>query len=131
MSGVLLSLLAGVLSATGVYLLLSRHMLRVVFGVTLLGTAANLVVFASGGLLPEAAPLIAKGASAPGAPVANPLPQALVLTAIVIGFALAAFALALTLAAYRRLGTLDPEAMRVAEPRDPEELPAESGEAGR
>lgn len=118
MSGALLSILAGVLAATGVYLMLSNHLLRVVFGVILIGTAANVVVFAAGGLLPEAAPLIAEGDVAPAAAVANPLPQALVLTAIVIGFALAAFALALTAAAHRKLDTLDPEEMRTAEPRE-------------
>jgi len=118
MSGALLSVLAGVLTAAGVYLMLSRNMLRLVFGVTLIGTAANLVVFAAGGLTPEAAPLVAHGESVPPGIVANPLPQALVLTAIVIGFALSAFALALALAAHLRLGTIDPERMRVAEPEE-------------
>jgi multicomponent Na+:H+ antiporter subunit C len=50
--------------------------------------------------------------------VANALPQALVLTAIVIGFGLFAFALVLALRAYWSLGTLDTEEMRVAEPRE-------------
>ncbi len=121
MSQTAVALLAGVLTAAGVYLLLARHLLRVVLGVALIGTAANLVVFAAGSLTPAAAPLIPEGAAAPDGAVADPLPQALVLTAIVIGFGLAAFALALALAAHRRLGTVDPEAMRVAEP--PEEAP--------
>ncbi|MEL6217162.1 MAG: NADH-quinone oxidoreductase subunit K [Pseudomonadota bacterium] len=115
---VLLALTAGVLAAAGVYLMLAGHMLRLVFGVTLVGTAANLVVFVGGGLTRELPPLIGEGLTAPEGIVANPLPQALVLTAIVIGFGLAAFALALALAAERRLGTVDPEAMRVAEPED-------------
>lgn len=106
--------LAGLVAAAGVWLLLARHMLRMVFGVTLLGTAANLVVLVSGGLTPDAAPLVPDGLAAPAGAVASPLPQALVLTAIVIGFGLAAFALALALAAGRRLGTLDPEAMDAA-----------------
>jgi len=51
--------------------------------------------------------------------VANALPQALVLTAIVIGFGLFAFALALIFRTYAALGTVDSEAMRIAEPKEP------------
>jgi multicomponent Na+:H+ antiporter subunit C len=114
----LIALLAGLVAAAGVWLMLARHMLRLVFGVTLIGTAANLVVFVGGGLTEGAPPLVAEGLSAPESAVANPLPQALVLTAIVIGFGLAAFALALALAAQRRIGSVDPEAMRIAEPEE-------------
>ncbi|MGF1553475.1 MAG: NADH-quinone oxidoreductase subunit K [Paracoccaceae bacterium] len=120
-----LALLAGLLAACGVYLMLARHLLRLVFGVVLIGSAANLVVFVGGGLTEGAAPLIPDGRDAPEGPVANPLPQALVLTAIVIGFGIATFMLALARAAYRRLGTVDPEAMRVAEP-----VPAEGTPSG-
>ncbi|MEM6438782.1 MAG: NADH-quinone oxidoreductase subunit K [Pseudomonadota bacterium] len=116
----LFALVAGVLAACGVWLMLARHLLSLVFGVVLASSAANLVVFSGGRLMDGAAPLVPEGLEAPGAAVANPLPQALVLTAIVIGFGLTAFALALMLAANRRLGTVDPEEMRVAEPR-PEE----------
>jgi multicomponent Na+:H+ antiporter subunit C len=115
-----LALTVGVLAACGVWLMLARHLLSLVFGVVLVSSAANLVVFAGGRLMDGAAPLVPKGLEAPAEAVANPLPQALVLTAIVIGFGLTAFALALMLAAYRRLGTVDPEEMRVAEPRPKE-----------
>ncbi|MEM6488164.1 MAG: NADH-quinone oxidoreductase subunit K [Pseudomonadota bacterium] len=111
----LLAPLAGLMAAAGVWLMLSGHMLRVVFGIALLGSAANLVVFVGGRLTEGAAPLIAPGAALPDAATANPLPQALVLTAIVIGFGFAAFALSLAVAAHRRLGTVDTEAMQVAE----------------
>ncbi|MEM6972819.1 MAG: NADH-quinone oxidoreductase subunit K [Pseudomonadota bacterium] len=114
----LLAPLAGLLAATGVYLMLSGHLLRIVFGIVLLGSAANLTVFVGGRLTEGAAPLIPEGTAIPNAITANPLPQALVLTAIVIGFGLAAFALSLTLAAHRRLDTVDPEEMRIAEPRE-------------
>jgi multicomponent Na+:H+ antiporter subunit C len=120
-----LALLAGVLAATGVYLMLARHMLQVVFGVTLISSAASAVVFVSGRLSSVAPALVPLGAEAPPPDAANPLPQALVLTAIVIGFGLAAFALALAVSAHRRLGTADPEAMREAEPRAEGEAPAE------
>ncbi|MEM6679338.1 MAG: NADH-quinone oxidoreductase subunit K [Pseudomonadota bacterium] len=112
----ILALLCGVLAGTGVYMMLSGHMLRLVFGIVLLGSSANLAVFVGGRLTEGFAPLIPTGADVPDVVVANPLPQALVLTAIVIGFGFAAFALALALAAHRRLDTVDPEAMRTAEP---------------
>jgi len=111
------ALMAGILGASGAWLMLSRHLLSIVFGVTLLGSAANVVVFAGGRLVVGTPPLAPQGAAAPLEGAANALPQALVLTAIVIGFGLAAFALALALAASARLGKVDPEEMREAEPR--------------
>ncbi|SEA67172.1 NADH-quinone oxidoreductase subunit K [Rubrimonas cliftonensis] len=111
-----LALTVGVLAACGVWLMLARHLLRFVLGLTLLGAAANLSVFTAGRVTADAAPLIPEGAIALEGAAANPLPQALVLTAIVIGFGLSAFALALALAAQKRLGGVDPETMRVAEP---------------
>jgi multicomponent Na+:H+ antiporter subunit C len=59
--------------------------------------------------------------------VANALPQALVLTAIVIGFGLFAFALTLVYRGYQNLGTLDSDEMRLAEPREQTETPAPGG----
>jgi len=108
--------LAGLLAATGVYLAMAREALRLALGLTLIGTGANLAVFAVSGATQRAAPLIPLGADAPLGPTADPLPQALVLTAIVIGFGLSVFAVALAAAARRRLGTDDVEAMRAAEP---------------
>ena len=102
-----IAVLAGLLAAAGVWLMLARHLLRLVFGLTLLGSAANLVVFVGGGLTRGAAPLVTEGRVAPAGPVANALPQALVLTAIVIGFGLAIFSTALLLRAYRAVGSDD------------------------
>ena len=113
---VVLALLVGVLVATSVYLMLARNLLRFVFGLVLLSNAANLTIFASGRLTRANPPLVPEGLSAPPELVANALPQALILTAIVIGFGLLAFALALILRAYRTLGTLDSDEMRDAEP---------------
>ena len=118
----LFALLAGGLAAAGVRLMLAGHLMRLVFGIALLGTAANVVVFA-GGRVGETPPLVPEGLLAPEAAVANPLPQALVLTAIVIGFGLSCFALALALAAHRKLGVADPDAMRAAEPIARADLP--------
>ncbi|MEL6126464.1 MAG: Na+/H+ antiporter subunit C [Pseudomonadota bacterium] len=114
----LLAIAIGVLVAASVYLMLARNVLRFIFGLVLISNAANLIIFAGGRLTEGAPPLIAAGASAPEGVAANALPQALVLTAIVIGFGLFAFALVLVFRAFTTLGTLDSDAMRVAEPEE-------------
>lgn len=114
----LLSVLIGVLVTAAVYLMLARNLLRFLFGLILLSNAANLTIFVAGRLVPGAPPLVPDGADAPVGVVANALPQALVLTAIVIGFGLFAFALVLAFRAYQRLGTLNTDEMRVAEPQE-------------
>ena len=114
----LLALTIGILVACAVYLMLDRNILRFLFGLALLSNAVNLLIFASGRLTPGAPPLIDAGEYAPTGVVANALPQALVLTAIVIGFGLLAFTLALVYRTYRSLGTVNSDEMRVAEPVD-------------
>lgn len=86
-----LALTAGTLFAAGVYLMLQRPLLRVVLGFILVGHGANVVLLLSGG--PAGAPPVA-GETSP-AEAADPLPQALALTAIVITFAVTTFMLAL------------------------------------
>jgi multicomponent Na+:H+ antiporter subunit C len=113
---VVLALTVGILVAAAIYLMLDRNLLRFLFGLTLISNAANLAIFLSGRLLSGEPPLIEGGARLPEGPVANALPQALVLTAIVIGFGLFAFALVLMLRANSVLGTLETAKMRVAEP---------------
>ncbi len=88
-----LGILVGALAASGTYLLLQRERLPRALGLILMSHAANLLVFAMAGGQRLAAPIVPEGASAPPALATDPLPQALVLTAIVIGFALQAFAL--------------------------------------
>ena len=96
--------------------MLDRNVIRFLFGLILLSNAANLLIFLSGRLTAGAPPLIDEGLYAPTGLVANALPQALVLTAIVIGFGLLAFTLALVYRTYRSLGTVNSDEMRVAEP---------------
>lgn len=105
----LLALVVGVLTAAAVYSLLQRHLMRVVLGIVLLGNAVNLLILAAGRVGDTTPPIIPEGMTAPAGPIANPLPQALVLTAIVIGFGLAAFALLLVVRTHRSLGTVDVE----------------------
>ncbi|KJS45417.1 MAG: hypothetical protein VR70_00640 [Rhodospirillaceae bacterium BRH_c57] len=112
-----LPVLIGVLVACSIYLMLSRNLVRVVLGLSLLSNAVNLIIFTSGRLTRAIPPLVAEGGTLPPEGYANPLPQALVLTAIVIGFGLLAFALVLTYRAYQELGTVDTTAMRHAEPQ--------------
>lgn len=101
--------------AAGLYLALSRDVLRCVVGLALLGNAVNLLLLAAGRLGPAQPAVIELGGQVlQGA--ANPLPQALVLTAIVIGFALMCFALVLVMQLVRRVGTDDALALRLAEP---------------
>ncbi|AHB47636.1 cation:proton antiporter [Hyphomicrobium nitrativorans NL23] len=104
----------GVMIAVAAYLILSRNMLRVLLGLLVLGNAANLAIFLAGRLGSRVPPLVEAG-EATVAVSANPLPQALILTAIVISFSLVAFTAVLFENAYKRLGTLDPDAMRDAE----------------
>lgn len=114
----LLAFLIGIMVAGAIYLMLSGNLLRFLFGLILISNAANLTIFTAGRLTAGAPPLIPEGLNAPPDIVANALPQALVLTAIVIGFGLFAFALVLTFRAYRSLGTLEVDEMRIAEPRE-------------
>ena len=109
---VLLAIAVGVLFGGGVYLLQQRSLAQLVLGVVLMGHGANLAVFVVGGLVRGAPALVASGETAPPAGAADPLPQALVLTAIVIGFAFAAFAAALALRARRVVDNDDVDAMR-------------------
>ena len=87
-----LLLVMGVLFATGIYLLLERSLTRVLLGLLLIGNAANLLLLAAGGV-PGIVPLYVDGAAADS--YSDPLPQALMLTAIVITFAVTAFMLAI------------------------------------
>ncbi|EXI80897.1 MAG: Mrp complex subunit C1 [Candidatus Accumulibacter appositus] len=96
---VVLSIAIGVLTACGVFLILRSRTFPALLGLTLLSYAVNLFLFASGRLRIDAPPLIRAGAS-----YADPLPQALVLTAIVIGFGMTAYLAILALRALAESG---------------------------
>ena len=126
-----LSIAIGVLYAAATYLLLGRTLIRLVVGVFVLSNATNLLIFTAGRLTREVPPLIPEGGGPLPETVANPLPQALILTAIVIGFALFAFILVLTWRCWQELGTLDTDRMRAAEPRWLAETPHPRARARR
>ncbi|WP_157265656.1 NADH-quinone oxidoreductase subunit K [Azohydromonas aeria] len=118
--------------AAGVYLALSRDVLRCVVGLALSGAAVNLLLLAAGRLGPAQPALVPSGATVLDAAAANPLPQALVLTAIVIGLALLCFALVLVRCLVRDAGSDDALALRHAEPvpDHPVKPPLEDGRVG-
>lgn len=99
----------------GLFLLLSRQIVRIIFGVMLISAAVNLVIFLAGRIGPNPPPVMLPDETVLSAASANPLPQALVLTAIVIGFSLVAFAAALALQTFRSTGTLDSRELTQAE----------------
>lgn len=106
----------GGLVAASVYLLLQRNLLKLMFGLVLLSNAANLLIFTVGRLTRGAAPLIPESATVPPGAIANPLPQAMILTAIVISFGLLAFGLVLVYRANQTLGTVDSDLLAGAAP---------------
>lgn len=112
----ILAVVSGGIFASALYLMLSRNILRFVFGLGLMTNAVNLLIFTVGRPTRAEPPLIPAGATVPEPGVANALPQALILTAIVIGFGLLAFAAVLVYRNFEELDTMDPDAIRVAEP---------------
>jgi multicomponent Na+:H+ antiporter subunit C len=111
----LLAILSGLLFAAGVYLLLRRNLVRLVLGLILIGHAANLLLFITNGLHRAAPPIVKDGATALQPPYADPLPQALILTAIVISFGVFAFFLVLTKRVYQASGHDDLDKLREEE----------------
>ena len=103
----ILAIVAGLLFAAAVYLMLRRSIMKLALGLSLLANAANLVIFVSAGLTRGEPPLVAEGATAPAVGAADPLPQAMVLTAIVIGFSVLAFTLTLMHRVYQELDSDD------------------------
>ena len=105
MNEIVVACAIGTLTASGVWLLLRPRTFQVAIGLSLLSYAVNLFIFAMGRLRVGAAPIVTTGAAADPAALADPLPQALVLTAIVISFATTALFLVLLLAARGLTGT--------------------------
>lgn len=102
---VVLALGIGVLTASGVWLILRPRTFQLVLGLSLLSYAVNLFIYAMGRLRVDASPLLDTQAGVDPANYADPLPQALVLTAIVISFAMTALLLVVLIAARGLTGT--------------------------
>jgi multicomponent Na+:H+ antiporter subunit C len=112
----ILAVSCGVMVAASIYLMLSGNLIRFIFGLVLATNAVNLLIFVAGRLSEIRPPLIPEDAMVPAESLANAVPQALILTAIVIGFALLSFVFILFYKTYAALGTVDAETMRVSEP---------------
>lgn len=112
---IILATVIGSLYAAGLYLLMRRSLVKLIVGLVLLSQAANLLIFTAAGIRSTNPPLVPEGARAPVEDFADPLPQALILTAIVIGFGVIAFTLTLFQTAYRRVGTDDLDRMQATD----------------
>ncbi len=108
--------LTGIFFFVSIYLLMSRHIIRILLGAAILSNGVNLTIFTAGRITREVPPIIGSDAYVPVEGIANPLPQALVLTAIVIAFSFFAFLLVLVFRTYQELETDDTAEMREAEP---------------
>ena|SRR3712207_1583013 len=112
---IVLAFVIGGLYAVGVYLLLRRNLAKLILGLAILTNAANLLIFTVGGLTRARPPLVPQGQSQPLEATADPLPQALILTAIVIGFGVLAFAMVLAYRAYQAVGSDDLDDMNTTD----------------
>ena len=102
----LLAVTAGVLYATGLFLMLRRRLAQVIIGLSLLSNGSNVLILAASGVTRGKPPLITE-TSITAAQFADPVPQSLILTAIVIGFGVLAFALVLAHRVHRSTGSDD------------------------
>jgi multicomponent Na+:H+ antiporter subunit C len=117
----LLAIVAGALVAAGLYLMMRRSLVKLVLGLVLLGHAANLVIFTAGRLTRDEPPLIPyppDEVKTLAETAADPLPQALILTAIVIGFGMQAFAMVLLNRAYQAVQTDNMDSMNTTDTVD-------------
>ena len=108
----ILAITTGILFAAGFYLMLRRSLVKLMLGILFLSHAANLLIFCSAGIEYGKPPIIAEGLSKLMGAHADPLPQALILTAIVIGFGVQAFFLVLMRKVYELIQNDDLDEMR-------------------
>lgn len=114
----LLTILLGLLYSAGVYLILRRSMVKLLFGILLLGSGANILIFLLGGITKGKPPVIDEDAKLFQDVFADPIPQALILTAIVISFALTAFAIVLLKRVYALVDSDDLDDLNTPEEED-------------
>jgi multicomponent Na+:H+ antiporter subunit C len=112
---VLIALTIGLLYAAGIFMILRRSLVRLIIGLILLGNGANLLIFLLGRITKGQPPIIPDDLSVLSDAYADPIPQALILTAIVISFGLQAFAIILVKRAYRVVKTDDLDKMNTTE----------------
>lgn len=109
---IVLAFVIGGLYAAGIYMMMRRSIVKLIIGLALLGHAANLLIFTVSRLNRGQPAIVPAGAEAPIGAFADPLPQALILTAIVIGFGTLAFAVVLIKRVYQTVGTDDLDSIK-------------------
>lgn len=110
-----LAFVIGGLYAAGIYLVLRRSIVKLIIGLAILGQAANLLIFTAAGLTRARPPIVPVGSTTPVDSSADPLPQALILTAIVISFGVLAFTTVLVKRVYQTVGTDDLDDMNATD----------------
>lgn len=115
---VILSFVIGGLYAAAVYLMMRRSIVKLIIGLALLGHAANLLIFTIGRLVRGSPPIILSGDGQLAGVFADPVPEALILTAIVIGFGVQAFAIVLIRRSHQTIGTDDLNQMQATDAVD-------------
>jgi multicomponent Na+:H+ antiporter subunit C len=104
---ILLAILVGILYAAGIYMMFRRSMVKLLIGLLLLGNGTNILIFLMGDIAKGKPPIIDANSSVFTDVYADPVPQSLILTAIVISFALQAFAIILLKRVYQMTGSDD------------------------
>jgi multicomponent Na+:H+ antiporter subunit C len=117
----LLAITAGALYASGVYLMLRRRLAQLIIGLSLLSNGSNVLILAAAGVTRGKPPIVTETFTTAGQ-FADPVPQSLILTAIVIGFGVLAFALVLAHRVHQSAGSDDidaigPDAASVSSPK--------------
>lgn len=107
----LLALVTGLLYASGLYMMLRRSLVKLIIGLILIGNGANMLIFLLGRITKGLPPIIPEESKVFLEPYADPVPQALILTAIVISFGLQSFAIVLIKRAYKVVKTDDLDQM--------------------
>jgi multicomponent Na+:H+ antiporter subunit C len=130
---VVLAVVIGVLYGVALFLLLRRSLAKVILGLAILTNATNLLIFTVAGLVRARPPIVAPDAEQLTPPFADPVPQAFILTAIVIGFGVLAFALVLAYRAFQVVGSDDLDDMRSTDtlPPDSPTPPERTGDSDR
>lgn len=112
---ILLAIIVGILYAAGIYMILRRSLVKLIIGIILIGNGANLLIFLLGRITGGAPPIISEGSKVFLEPYADPVPQALILTAIVISFGLQSFAIILVKRAHKVIKTDDLDEMNATD----------------
>lgn len=112
---VLLAIMVGTLYASGIYMILRRSLVKLIIGIILLGNGANLLIFLLGRISKGSPPIIPGDSKVFLEAYSDPLPQALILTAIVISFGLQSFAIVLVKRAHKVVKTDDLDEMNATD----------------